>query len=136
MDHESRCLRLAMRSVTRADAQPSRPTLLQGRAIHGSSFSVRRGVGVSSDERNGTPLTTLCASRLVLETLTPLPGARKCFRMINGVLVERTVGDILPALQTNADGLKKVLEDLLKQYRSKQDDMEKWKVRAPSIHSY
>ena len=67
--------------------------------------------------------------RLVLETLKLLPGDRKCFRMINGVLVERTVSDVLPALQTNADGLKNVLEDLLKQYRSKQDEMEKWKVR-------
>nr|POE49449.1 putative prefoldin subunit 2 [Quercus suber] len=66
--------------------------------------------------------------RLVLETLAPLPGSRKCFRMINGVLVERTVSDVLPALQTNADGLKQVLEDLVKQYRTKQDDMEKWKV--------
>lgn len=66
--------------------------------------------------------------RLVLETLTPLPSDRKCFRMINGVLAERTVGEVLPALQTNADGLKKVLEDLVKQYRSKQDEMEKWKV--------
>lgn len=51
--------------------------------------------------------------------------------MINGVLVERTVQDVLPQLQTNADGLKKVLDDLLKQYRSKQDEMEKWKVRVP-----
>ncbi|TKA83774.1 hypothetical protein B0A55_00021 [Friedmanniomyces simplex] len=67
--------------------------------------------------------------KLVLETLVPLPGDRKCFRMINGVLVERTVGDVLPALQTNADGLKKVLQDLVKQYRTKQDDMEKWKKK-------
>ncbi len=65
----------------------------------------------------------------MLETLVPLPEDRKCFRMINGVLVERTVGDVLPALQTNADGLKKVLEDLVKQYRTKQDDMEKWKKK-------
>lgn len=71
---------------------------------------------------------TVAARRLVLETLTPLPGDRKCFRMINGVLVERTVSDVLPALQTNADGLKKVLADLVKQYRGKQDEMEKWKV--------
>ncbi|KAF2485364.1 Prefoldin beta-like protein [Neohortaea acidophila] len=67
--------------------------------------------------------------KLVLDTLTPLSGERKCFRMINGVLVERTVNDVLPALQTNADGLKKVLEDLVKQYRGKQDEMEKWKKK-------
>lgn len=48
--------------------------------------------------------------------------------MINGVLVERTVKDVVPALKTNSDGLKKVLEDLVKQYNSKQVEMEKWKV--------
>lgn len=63
----------------------------------------------------------------MLETLEPLPGDRKCFRMINGVLVERTVQDVLPQLKTNADGLKKVLEDLLKQYTTKQEELEKWK---------
>jgi len=48
--------------------------------------------------------------------------------MINGVLVERTVKDVLPQLKTNADGLKKVLDDLLKQYTGKQEELEKWKV--------
>ena len=68
--------------------------------------------------------------RLVLETLDPLPEDRKCFRMINGVLVERTVKDVIPALKTNADGLKKVLDDLVKSYKSKQDELETWKVRC------
>ncbi|ESZ97947.1 hypothetical protein SBOR_1670 [Sclerotinia borealis F-4128] len=67
--------------------------------------------------------------KLVLETLEPLSGDRKCFRMINGVLVERTVKDVVPALKTNSEGLRKVLEDLVKQYNSKQSEMEKWKVR-------
>lgn len=49
--------------------------------------------------------------------------------MINGVLVERTVKDVLPALQTNSDGLRKVLDELVKQYKRQQEDMEKWKVR-------
>lgn len=48
--------------------------------------------------------------------------------MINGVLVERTVKDVIPALKTNSDGLKSVLEDLVKQYNNKQVEMEKWKV--------
>ena len=48
--------------------------------------------------------------------------------MINGVLVERTVKDVVPALKTNSEGLRKVLEDLVKQYNSKQVEMEKWKV--------
>ncbi|KAK0632020.1 Prefoldin beta-like protein [Immersiella caudata] len=67
--------------------------------------------------------------KLVLETLEPLSGDRKCFRMINGVLVERTVKDVVPALKTNAEGLKKVLDDLVKQYKTKQDELEKWKKK-------
>jgi prefoldin subunit 2 len=50
--------------------------------------------------------------------------------MINGVLTERTVADIVPILQTNQDGLKKTLEELVKQYKTRQDEMEKWKVRS------
>ena len=63
-----------------------------------------------------------------METLEPLPQDRKCFRLINGVLVERTVKDVLPALKTNSEGLKQLLEELLKQYKGKQDEMDKWKV--------
>ncbi len=64
-----------------------------------------------------------------METLEPLPDDRKCFRLINGVLVERTVKDVIPALRTNSEGLRKVLDDLLKQYKARQDEMEKWKKK-------
>jgi len=67
--------------------------------------------------------------KLVLETLEPLSEDRKCFRLINGVLVERTVKDVVPALKTNQEGLKKVLDDLVKQYKSKQDELDKWKKK-------
>jgi prefoldin subunit 2 len=56
--------------------------------------------------------------------------------MINGVLVERTVGDVLPQLQSNADNMNKVLVELAKQYKTKQDDMEKWKVRPKPFTVY
>jgi prefoldin subunit 2 len=38
------------------------------------------------------------------QTLAEEPD-RKCFRLIGGVLVERTVRDITPALKTNRDGV-------------------------------
>ncbi|CRG90259.1 prefoldin subunit 2 [Talaromyces islandicus] len=66
--------------------------------------------------------------KLVIETLEPLPKERKCFRMINGVLVERTIDEVLPSLKTNADGLKQVLDELLKQYKAKQTEMDTWKA--------
>lgn len=71
--------------------------------------------------------------RLVIETLDPLAADRKCFRLVNGVLVERTVKDVLPTLKTNSDGLKQVLEDMLKQYKSKQSELDTWKVSASRV---
>jgi prefoldin subunit 2 len=65
----------------------------------------------------------------VTETLIPLPSERKCFRLINGVLVERTIADVLPALSVNSDGLKQVLEELVKQYKSKQGELDGWKKK-------
>ena len=55
--------------------------------------------------------------------------------MINGVLVEKTVKEVTPALQTNSEGLKKVLEELVKQYKRQQEDMEKWKVSSSDLRS-
>lgn len=48
--------------------------------------------------------------------------------MVNGVLVERTIQDVLPSLKTNSEGLKQVLEEMLKNYKSKQSELDSWKV--------
>jgi len=67
---------------------------------------------------------------LVLSTLNEaLAGEpdRKCFRLIGGVLVERTVKDVVPALQTNRDGIRKVIASLTEQYKAKEGEFEKFK---------
>ena len=38
-----------------------------------------------------------------MEALKEVDGSRKCFRLVGGVLVERTVNEVLPALTTNYD---------------------------------
>ncbi|KAN0097559.1 Prefoldin beta-like protein [Tylopilus felleus] len=67
---------------------------------------------------------------LVLSTLDEaLEGEpdRKCFRLIGGVLVERTVKDVVPALKTNRDGIKKVITTLTEQIKSKEQEFETFK---------
>ncbi|SPO47719.1 related to GIM4 - Gim complex component (prefoldin subunit 2) [Moesziomyces antarcticus] len=67
--------------------------------------------------------------KLVIDTLTEASKAdpkRKCFRLIGGVLVERTVKEVLPALQTNLEGLKQILETLLKQYKQKESELQEF----------
>ncbi|KAH9077038.1 Prefoldin beta-like protein, partial [Lactarius deliciosus] len=60
---------------------------------------------------------------LVLSTLNEALAEepdRKCFRLIGGVLVERTVKDVVTALQTNRDGIRKVVAGLTEQYKAKE----------------
>ena len=45
---------------------------------------------------------------LVIKTLQPLAPERKCFRLVGEVLVERTVGEVLPAVTKNRDNLAAV----------------------------
>ena len=48
-----------------------------------------------------------------------LDGDRKCFRMVGGVLCERTVKEVLPILKTNVEQLVKVIESLNQQLVAK-----------------
>uniref|UniRef100_A0A672UM49 Prefoldin subunit 2 n=1 Tax=Strigops habroptila TaxID=2489341 RepID=A0A672UM49_STRHB len=40
---------------------------------------------------------------LVIETLRDVDPTRKCYRMVGGILVERTVKEVLPALESNKE---------------------------------
>jgi len=71
----------------------------------------------SEADEHGLVLTTL------EEALAEQPD-RKCFRLIGGVLVERTVKDVVPALQTNREGIRKVISNLAEQYKSKEEDLD------------
>jgi prefoldin subunit 2 len=55
--------------------------------------------------------------------MKPLEPARKCFRLVGGVLVERTVGDVLPAVQSNLDGIVTIMKQLAETYKKKEDDL-------------
>jgi len=41
----------------------------------------------------------------LIDSLKPMSADRKCFRMIGGTLVERTVGEVLPALEETQKGV-------------------------------
>ncbi|KAN0031085.1 hypothetical protein ACTA71_004057 [Dictyostelium dimigraforme] len=49
---------------------------------------------------------------LVISAIQNLEPGRKCFRMIGGVLVERTVGEVLPQISQTRDGIKEVVKKL------------------------
>ncbi|XP_063042505.1 prefoldin subunit 2 [Engraulis encrasicolus] len=70
---------------------------------------------------------------LVIETLKEVDPGRKCFRLMGGVLVERTVKEVLPALESNKEQIGKLLESLNTQMQNKGRELteyrEKYNIR-------
>ncbi|GFH48187.1 hypothetical protein CTEN210_04663 [Chaetoceros tenuissimus] len=67
--------------------------------------------------------------RLVEETLQPLDSKRRAFRLVGGVLVERTVGEVLPSVVTNRENLEKVVDNLRSTLEGKQKELISWKLK-------
>ncbi|CAN8268748.1 unnamed protein product [Cochlearia groenlandica] len=66
---------------------------------------------------------------LVISAVQPLNQSRKCFRMIGGVLVERTVKEVLPAVQRNKEGLEEVVKKLHESLEKKKKDLTEFEAK-------
>jgi len=64
---------------------------------------------------------------LVIGTISKLESSRKCFRLIGGVLVERTVGEVLPAVIKNKEGISEIIQALSKQMEEKMKELNEFK---------
>lgn len=62
----------------------------------------------------------------VIQTLNDLPNDRKAYRMVGGVLVERTVQEVLPAVTANRDGIAQVLSQLNDSIKQKEKAADEW----------
>lgn len=65
---------------------------------------------------------------MVEETLAPLDEKRRAFRLVGGILVERTVGEVLPSVITNRNNLEHLIESLsskLQQRQKESSDLKK-----------
>ena len=61
----------------------------------------------------------------VVKTLEPLPADRRAFRLIGGVLVEKTVGEVLPAVQQQQEQLNQLILRLTDTITEKEKDLKK-----------
>ena len=66
---------------------------------------------------------------LVVKAIEPLDGDRKCYRMIGGVLVQRTVAEVLPMVKEHMAGIETVMGNLNNQLRKKAEELEEFRAR-------
>ncbi|CAK1585795.1 unnamed protein product [Parnassius mnemosyne] len=64
--------------------------------------------------------------KIVIETLQTVDKTRRCFRMVGGVLVERTVGEVLPELESNRERLPKAIQALNEQLARKGQEINEY----------
>merc|ERR1719378_1267200 len=56
---------------------------------------------------------------LVLKAFEKVEPTRRCFRMVGGVLVERTVAEVKPAVESNRDKIKQAITQLEENLKKK-----------------
>ncbi|XP_060922042.1 prefoldin subunit 2 [Limanda limanda] len=66
---------------------------------------------------------------LVIDTLREVDASRKCFRLVGGVLVERTVKEVLPALENNKEQISKIIESINTKMQSKGRELTEYRER-------
>jgi prefoldin subunit 2 len=67
---------------------------------------------------------------LVLTTLSTINDKhRRCYRMIGGVLIEHTVGEVVPALQSNREQINNVIESFKQKTEEKAKELINYKQK-------
>ncbi|KAL2469883.1 putative prefoldin subunit 2 [Abeliophyllum distichum] len=66
---------------------------------------------------------------LVMNAIKPLDPSRRCYRMIGGVLVERTIKEVLPAVQRNKEGIEEVITRLNEALERKKKEVTEFEAK-------
>merc|ERR1711959_366576 len=60
---------------------------------------------------------------MCIKTMTPFDADRKCWRLVGGVLVERTVGEVLPAIKANVENIDQLIASIDKKHDEKEEEI-------------
>lgn len=77
--------------------------------------------------------TEMSEHRVVIDAMKKVEPSRKCFRLVGGVLVERTAGEVLPAIEETRANIEKAINELQAQLEEKAKEMDelmsKYKIK-------
>ncbi|KAL7712461.1 Prefoldin subunit 2 [Entamoeba marina] len=76
---------------------------------------------------------TLKEHNLVKEVLSKVEPSRKCFRLVNGVMVERTASEVIPAIDKSIEQINQIMKEVNDDIAAKTKDinqfMEKYQIQ-------
>ncbi|CAN0011708.1 unnamed protein product, partial [Phaeothamnion confervicola] len=91
------------------------------RAMQSEAQQYRRKIGELEQD--------LIEHKLVGSSLEPMDSGRRAYRLVGGVLVERTVGEVLPQVMANRGGIESMLQQLARELRAKEAEAAAWKSK-------
>lgn len=104
-----------------------------------NGFQVLRGEQRQFTSKLSELEQDLSEHKMVIETLKNVNNDRKCYRMVGGVLTERTVKDVLPVLESNqiklAEVIEKLNETIMKKGVEINEYREKYNIRFQGLDS-
>lgn len=65
----------------------------------------------------------------VADTLKPMDGARRCFQLLNGVLVEKTIDEVAPSVAANRDSLESVVKGMHERLAKLLEEMKAYQAK-------
>lgn len=68
--------------------------------------------------------TEMSEHRVVIDAMKKVEPSRKCFRLVGGVLVERTAGEVLPAIEETRANIERAINELQAQLEEKAKEMD------------
>ncbi|XP_019174125.1 PREDICTED: probable prefoldin subunit 2 [Ipomoea nil] len=66
---------------------------------------------------------------LVMNAIQPLDPSRRCYRLIGGVLVERSIKEVLPAVQRNKEGIEELIARLNEALEKKKKEISEFEAK-------
>lgn len=67
--------------------------------------------------------------QLVIRAINDLDPNRRCYRSIGGVLVERTVAEVLPAVQKNLKGIEELINKLTTDLKAREQECDEYRIK-------
>jgi len=102
-------------------AEDQQQIIMTYKGMLSESQSIAQKIGELDAERN--------EHGLVINAIKDLDPNRRCFRLIGGVLVERTIKEVLPAVQKNYEGIGELIAQLHNQLKLKQTALNEFQAK-------